>query len=69
MIVALPGHCSITHAGGGIALRLQVMSQPRLISCLLVSQWIRRPQLSRLQIKRNPFWRQCLTAIRNLAPR
>jgi len=42
MIVALPGHCSITHSGAGMARKLQVMSRPRLISLLLVRQGIRR---------------------------
>jgi hypothetical protein len=42
MIVALPGHCSITHAGAGMALKSQVMSRPRLISRLLVRQGTRR---------------------------
>jgi hypothetical protein len=43
MIVAQPGHCSITHSGAGMARRVQVMSRPRLISRLLVRQEIRRP--------------------------
>jgi hypothetical protein len=43
MIVALPGHGSITHSGAGIARRLQVMSQPRAISHLLVRQGNHRP--------------------------
>ena len=42
MIVALPGHCSTTQSGAGIACSSQVMSRPRLISRLLVRQGIRR---------------------------
>jgi hypothetical protein len=42
MSVALPGHCSITHSGADMARNSQVMSRPRLISRLLVRQWIRR---------------------------
>ena len=43
MTVALPGHCSTTYSGVGIARKSQVMSRPRLISRLLVRQGIRRP--------------------------
>lgn len=41
MIVAPSGHCSITHAGAGMARRVQVMSWPRFTSRLLVGQGIR----------------------------
>lgn len=43
MIVALPGHCSTTHSGAGIARRVQVMSRPRFSSRLLVLHRTRRP--------------------------
>jgi hypothetical protein len=43
MIVALPGHYSMTHSGAGMARRVQVISRPRFTSRLLVRQGIRRP--------------------------